>query len=81
MRSKILDPLRVLDAGKLHQDPCPCPSLALNHRLRHAELVDAVANRLQRLADRVVAHIAAWSASARLKLESDGGVDGDLEAP
>ena len=46
---------RVLHAGQLHHDAVA--ALLLDHRLGHAELVDAVAQRREVLVDRVVLHL------------------------
>ena len=49
---QVLDPLGVVDSRKLHENAVfPLPG---NERLRDAELVDAVANRLHRLRDGVL---------------------------
>ena len=49
------DPLEVVDAGQLDDEPLV--ALALDDRLGHAELVDAVADRFEGLVDGLVAEI------------------------
>ena len=54
---QVLDPLRVVDTGKLYEDSIrPLPR---DERLGDPELVDAVADRLDGLGDRVVLHLPA----------------------
>ena len=47
-------PLGILDAGQLHDDLAR--ALLLNRRFRHAKLVDAVTDDLERLFDDAVPH-------------------------
>ena len=54
---QVLHPFRVVDAGKLDHQPVAAQTLTLDHRLSDAELVDAVADRLQGLVDRLLADV------------------------
>ena len=46
-----LDTIQVVDAGQLHQDLVGAQAIFLDHRLAHAQGVDAVADGLDRLRD------------------------------
>ena len=48
-----LHPVQVADTGQFHQNLVVAQAVLLNQRLAHAERVHAVANRLDRLLDRL----------------------------
>ena len=55
-RDQVLDPRRVVYAGQLDEDAVALQTLTLDDRFGHAELIDAVPDRLQRRPDGHVAH-------------------------